>query len=113
MKGAYDGPELTATLEVMESQPPQFAVAVNVQAPSGGYELKHAETKSAGAATEVLLVLTGPGPDEMVMQMLETKSLRVPLAQVAGEVRVGVRQVRRGVAAPEAQYALAATLRKP
>src|SRR5690606_29337731 len=49
----YDGPPVTAVLEVMESFPEQYAVAVEVTAPTGGHELEPTATRKAeDGATE-------------------------------------------------------------
>jgi hypothetical protein len=84
---------------------------ITVQAPSGGHELQHDETKAVATGVEVLLTLTRPGKDEMVMAALETKVLRVPLGPVQGRADVRVSTVERGVhyfVAPP--YQLAATV---
>lgn len=114
MNQTYDGPELTAELETMESQPPQYAVNVKVQCMTGGYDLALSTTRRHGDATHVLLVLTEPGADEMVMQVLETRQLRVLLSEVSGPIQIGVQRVKRGAkdAAPP-PFKLAKTLRKP
>src|SRR5690606_11780560 len=93
----YDGPPVTAVLEVMESFPEQYAVAVEVTAPTGGHELEHTATRKAeDGATEIELKLPTPAEGEGVTQALETLRVRVPLESRPQEVRIRVAQWMRG-----------------
>jgi hypothetical protein len=105
----YEGPPATATIEPGNAATPMLRVDVAV--PSGGFELRHDETKQREGSTQVLLTLTEPGPDEAVTMALETKTAQVPLTDTKGRVEVLIARVQRGVhylVAPP--HRLAATL---
>jgi hypothetical protein len=91
----YEGPKATATIEDGKDGAPH--VRVDVAVPSGGYELRHDATKQIGGCTQMLLTLTEPGPDEMVMTVLETKTVQVPRGPAKGKVEVRIARVQRGV----------------
>lgn len=97
MPTPYAGPKVTATLQVMESQPVQHAVAVALEAPTGGYQLVHDRTEPHGGVVRVLLTLTEPGHDEANVAMLETKHARVPLPAGKEPVEVCISTVTRGL----------------
>ncbi len=76
---AYTGPELTATIETMESHPPQYAALVEINCPTGGYELSAQPLDSKDGVRMARLVLVGPGADDVVFQAFERKTVRVQL----------------------------------
>lgn len=93
----YEGPEIEAALEVMESQPPQYALVVRAVCPSGGHELVADGVRRAGSVAQALVTLTRPGPDEMVTMAFETKSVRIPLDPAPARIEVRVATARRNV----------------
>ena len=114
----FEGPEVRAILEVMESHPPQYAVAVELVAPSGGHELRHDETvwraDPGRDVAEVRLRLETPGQEEPVTMALETLRERVALERAPDLVEVRIATWQRGVqylVAPE--YELADVLTGP
>lgn len=104
----WDGPPLRAELETMESEPPQFAVAITVEAPTLGHDLELVEVGRDGGTTVVTLKLTEPGADEVVGQMVQTERVRVPLDHAPERVLVRVSRWQRGtqyLVPPEARLA--------
>lgn len=106
---AYTGPELTATIETMESHPPQYAALVEINCPTGGYELSAQPLDTKDGVRMARLVLVGPGADEMVTQAFERKTVRVELGAERTPVQIMVAQHRRNepMTAP---FALATTV---
>lgn len=106
---AYSGPELTATIETMESHPPQYAALVEINCPTGGYELSAQPLDSKGGVRMARLVLVAPGADDMVTQAFERKTVRVELGAERTPVQIMVAQHRRNepMTAP---FALATTV---
>lgn len=84
------------------------ALDVAVEAPTGGFELRHGETTHAGDTTTVRLELTRPADDELVPAMLEELAVRVELTDTTPRVRVAIATWTRGVhylVPPEAELA--------
>lgn len=106
---AYTGPDLTATIETMESHPPQYAVLVEINCPTGGYALTAQPLDSKDGVRMARLVLVGPGADEVVFQAFERKTVRVELGTERTPVQILVAQHRRNepMTAP---FALATTV---
>jgi hypothetical protein len=107
----YEGPPVEALLEVMESEPPQHALAVAVEVPTAGWELEVDGLRRDGAVTVLELKLTEPGAEELVAQVLQTKTVRVPLDERPQVFEIRVSRWRRGVeyfVAPPAKLALRA-----
>lgn len=95
--GTYAGPPVRCELEVMESQPPQYAVVVVVTAPTGGFELASEGAQTEGELAVVALRLTSPGGAEVVTQALEHKRVRVPLQGQPRRIEVRIAEWQRGV----------------
>ena len=111
----YRGPPLRAELEVMESHPEQYAVLVEVTAPTAGWTLEEEGVGVEKGRTRVRLVLEEPGPDELNAAVLETLESRTVLgADVSWPVEVLVSRRQRGVVyVQEPPYELAAVLARP
>jgi hypothetical protein len=108
---AYDGPELKATVETMESQPPQYALVVDVHVPTGGYALALASFEGGSNPREARFVLTSPAHDELVIQAFQHHVERVALGTDRTPVRVLVSQrQRRNPDAHRQPFQLAATV---
>lgn len=108
----YGGPPLEARLE--QTSGDDVILQVQVDAPTGGYDLQHDDTVEQGEITKVRLTLTEPGPKEMVTQAMETLKQRVRLQNPSGHVQVLVRRKQRNVdTGPPAEYRLAAEIRAP
>lgn len=93
----YEGPPVRAVLEVMESEPPQYAVSVEVQVPTAGWELDLVDVREEGDALVVELKLTEPAADELVAQVIQTKTARAKLDREPDVVQVRVSRWQRGV----------------
>ena len=107
---AYDGPELTAELEAKESHPVQYTLVVEVNAPTGGWDLAHDGTAGKDPR-QVRFVLTSPATDELVIQAFQRHTERVELGTDPGVVQVLVSQrQRRDPGAERQPFALAATV---
>ncbi len=106
----YEGPEISAELEVGEGAEPQCAVVVRAECPTLGWALEEDRCETDDGVTRVRVRLTEPGTDEMVGQAFETKSVRVALDAVpAGRIEVCVSRWTRGVeylVEPEARLAV-------
>jgi hypothetical protein len=94
---AWSGPPVHGDLEVMESQPPQYAVAVRVDAPTGGHELQFVDVAGDPARPEVRFQLTVPGQDEFVTQARTELIARARLASRPDRVEIRISTVQRGV----------------
>lgn len=104
----YEGPPVTAELEVMESDPPRYAVAIDVRVPTAGWQLELVETRDERDATVVKVQLTEPGEDEIVAQVVQTLEARATLDARPEVVHVLVSRWQRGVqylVEPEAKLA--------
>jgi hypothetical protein len=110
----YDGPPLRAELEVMESQPPQYAVRVAVTPPTSGFELEHDETLSERGVTTLHFKLTTPAEDEGNSANRDPVVARVTLDEAPGDVvHVRVATWERGVQyLRPPTYELAAVVRR-
>ena len=105
----YQGPPVEAALEVMESEPPQYALAVAVEVPTAGWELEVDALRREGSVTVLELKLTEPGAAELVAQVLQTKTARVPLDRRPEIFEIRLSRWQRGVeylVAPPAKLAL-------
>jgi hypothetical protein len=106
----YAGPRLSARLEAPDSAGARVAV-IEVEAPSGGYELQLDAVDERGAATRALVTLTEPGAGEANVTVLETKTVRANVPPGSGKVEVRVSIETRGVQyLRKPPYQLAATL---
>lgn len=93
----FEGPPVRASLEVMESHPPQYAVLIEVDAPTLGWELATEGVAAGADATVVTLELTEPGPDEIVAQVVQTRTARVALDHAPTVVQVRISRWQRDV----------------
>lgn len=106
---AYAGPELTATIETKESHPPQYALLVEINCPTGGYRVSAQPLDTQKDVRMARLVLVGPAADELVTQAFERHSVRVELGTARTPVQILVAEHRRNepMTAP---FALATTV---
>jgi len=76
---------LRASIEIMESQPPQYAVVAAFQAPSDGYALVPAGFRRFETGViEAMFVLKVPSPGEGLLDVSQLHSARVPLGYDRG-----------------------------
>lgn len=105
----YEGPEITAELEVGDGAEPPCAVLVRAECPTLGWALEEDRCETDDGVIRVRVRLTEPGAEELVGQAFETKSVKVALEAVpAGRVEVCVSRWTRGVeylVEPEARLA--------
>ncbi len=92
----YAGPPARADLEVMESEPLQYAISLKVEVPTGGFSLEHDTTKADAEGTWVYFSLTEPGAEENALQALQELDCREGLGAVARPIHVLVTRKTRG-----------------
>lgn len=107
---AWSGPGFDASINVMESAPPQYAVRYSATVPTGGWEMQTDEVRLIEGVLTLRVTLIKPDRNTMVTQALET--LRDQY--LAGTARVDVvnifaRQHERG-SEPPRDYTLAHTV---
>lgn len=100
----YSGPPLTATLiaKATVAQAPQYEVLSSVRVPSSGWKLDLQSVDTNDGATMIYAVLEEPGPDEIVLPVVENLRLLVMLG-MDPETRIQVwieRRVRSRVNPP-------------
>ncbi len=100
----YQGPPVTVTLNRNGSA---AKATVKVTFPTGGWDLKHDSSRVKDQFGVVHLTFNGPGPDDMVAQMLQEKQWVWENAESFSRAEVWVRIVRRGQT-PTSAYRLAA-----
>lgn len=107
----YEGPELTASVEIQESHPPQYTLVVEVNCPTGGYALTLSSYDGESTPRVVSYVLTSPASDELVIQAFQKHSARIDLGadRTPVQVRVCQRQ-RRDPDGAKQPFKLAATV---
>jgi len=101
----YEGPPLTATL-LAKGEPikdPMHEVRTLVTVPTTGWELALSGTSTESGVTSIYLILTAPNPSEVVMPILEARSLLVDLGlSAAPQIHVLIEQRVREMATPPA-----------
>lgn len=103
-------PTYDVTLEVMESQPPQYAAAWGVRVNTGGWRLIQDEVTREEGLVKVYVTLEKPGPDEIVTQAFETLEGRFDSGiEVIERIELYVNSTVRGGEQREPQYTLVAT----
>lgn len=108
----WTGPAFRAAIEVMESQPPQYAVRYETTVPTGGWTMVTDDITLAGGVVTLKITLVKPGRDEIVTQALETLRDRyLPGRADVRAVTILARLHERGATPPD-DYAPAFTTRR-
>ena len=100
----YEGPAVAITLDRSGGA---AKATVKVTFPTAGWELKHDSSRVKDGFGVAHLTFNGPGPDDMVAQVLEHKEWVWESAESFSRAEVWVRIVRRGQTAAS-EYRVAA-----
>jgi hypothetical protein len=104
----YQGPPVSVHFLQLQTHPVQYAAAVEVTAPTGGWTLELDKGEVVDGTAKVYLTLERPAKNEMVTQALVTHTKSFTTTTLFTKAEIYIHLAQRGVQTLTTDYRLAA-----